>query len=237
MNQAKQHLIVALDYQTLDEAKQLINLLGDEVLIYKVGLELFLNTQGAILDYLASQNKQVFLDLKFHDIPNTTAMASLFASKKNILMFNLHISGGVKMIEACVNILKTTNSSSKLIGVTVLTSMNDEDIKSLFHTTLTTKELVLNLAQLGYQAGLDGVVCSSQEAKQIKNTCDKNFITVCPGIRPSWADTNDQQRIMTPYEAMQNGCDYIVVGRPITKTQNPLMATQKILQEMEEGLN
>lgn len=185
MNQAKQHLIVALDYQTLDEAKQLINLLGDEVLIYKVGLELFLNTQGAILDYLASQNKQVFLDLKFHDIPNTTAMASLFASKKNILMFNLHISGGVKMIEACVNILKTTNSSSKLIGVTVLTSMNDEDIKSLFHTTLTTKELVLNLAQLGYQAGLDGVVCSSQEAKQIKNTCDKNFITVCPGIRPS----------------------------------------------------
>lgn len=232
----KERLIIALDFNSMEEAKKLIDELEDEAVFYKVGLELFLYTKGEIIEYLAGKNKKVFLDLKFHDIPNTSAMASLFAAKQNIFMFNIHTSGGKKMMEKSAEEIKKLNKNNLIIGVTVLTSLSENDIKDMFNSSLTIKELAVNLAKLGKEAGLDGVVCSPKEASFIKKECGENFITVCPGVRPKWAGADDQERTMTPKEAIENGCDYIVVGRPITRNQNRIKACKTIIEEIAEGI-
>lgn len=233
---SKERLIVALDYSEMESAKNMIEMLGDTISFYKVGLELFLNSKGKMVDYLISKKKKVFLDLKFHDIPNTTVMASLFASKQEIFMFNVHASGGMKMMEMVSKKIKEINSDILAIAVTVLTSFSEESLKETFKSSLTLNELALNLAQLSKKAGMDGVVCSPWEAKDIKKLCGENFKTICPGVRPKWAIANDQKRVMTPKEAILNGCDYLVVGRPITKNENPIKAANMILQEIEEGI-
>lgn len=232
----KERLIIALDFNSMNDAIKLIDELGDNAIFYKVGLELFLYTKGEIIEYLASKNKKVFLDLKFHDIPNTTAMASLFTSKQNIFMFNVHTSGGKKMMEKTVEEIKKLNKNNLIIGVTILTSLSENDIKNMFSSNLNIKELAVNLAKLGKEAGLNGVVCSPNEANIIKKECDDTFITVCPGVRPKWADKDDQERIMTPKEAVQNGCDYIVIGRPITKSKDRVKACKMIIEEIAEGI-
>lgn len=232
---SKERLIVALDYSEMESAKNMIEMLGDTISFYKVGLELFLNSKGKMVDYLISKKKKVFLDLKFHDIPNTTVMASLFASKQEIFMFNVHASGGMKMMEMVSKKIKEINSDILAIAVTVLTSFSEESLKETFKSSLTLNELALNLAQLSKKAGMDGVVCSPWEAKDIKKLCGENFKTICPGVRPKWAIANDQKRVMTPKEAILNGCDYLVVGRPITKNENPIKAANIILQEIEEA--
>lgn len=182
--EAKNRLIVALDYDNMDQALKLVETLNDEVSIYKVGLELFLSTNGQIIDYLSKQNKKIFLDLKFHDIPNTTSQACKVMMNKNVFMLNIHASGGAKMISECVKVLQTNNTNKLLIGVTVLTSINDEDVKELFLTDLTASQLASNLALIGRKNGLNGVVCSAKETKEVKQKCGSDFITVCPGIRP-----------------------------------------------------
>lgn len=236
MINAKDRLIIALDFPTMDKAVELIDKLGDEASFYKVGLELFLNSKGQMVEYLSSKGKKIFLDLKFHDIPNTTAMASVFAAKENVFMFNVHASGGKKMMTKVVEEAKKINKDNLLIAVTILTSFSEEEIQETFMTDKSIKELAMNLARLTKEAGMDGVVCSPWEAKFIKEAVGKDFKTVCPGVRPEWSATNDQSRIMTPKNAIINGCDYLVVGRPITKNENPVDATKLILKEIEEGL-
>lgn len=232
----KDRLIIALDYSNMEDAKNIVEILGETVSFYKVGLELFLNSKGEMVEYLTQKGKKVFLDLKFHDIPNTTTMASLFAAKQDVFMFNVHASGGRAMMESLVKRVKEINPEILSIAVTVLTSFSEEGLKETFKSELTLKELALNLAKLTKEAGMDGIVCSPWEAKAIKELCGENFKTVCPGVRPKWSVANDQERIMTPKDAILSGCDYLVVGRPITKNENPVEATKKVLAEIEEGV-
>lgn len=232
----KDRLIIALDYSNMEDAKNIVEILGETVSFYKVGLELFLNSKGEMVEYLTQKGKKVFLDLKFHDIPNTTTMASLFAAKQNVFMFNVHASGGRTMMESVVKRVKEINPEILSIAVTVLTSFSEEGLKETFKSELTLKELALNLAKLTKEAGMDGIVCSPWEAKAIKELCGENFKTVCPGVRPKWSVANDQERIMTPKDAILSGCDYLVVGRPITKNENPIEAAKKVLAEIEEGV-
>lgn len=223
-------IIVALDFKTHQEAEQMILSLGDSILYYKVGLELFLNTGGSILQILEKQNKKIFLDLKFHDIPNTTAAASRFAaSLPAVNMFNIHASGGTKMIQDSVA-AKRPNQS--LIAVTALTSLNDKDIQETFQSSLNIEEFTLNLALQSKKAGADGVVCSALEAHTIKSHCGDNFITVCPGIRLNDSPGDDQKRVLTPSEAIKNGADYLVIGRPITGAKNPKETALRIISEI-----
>lgn len=236
MYSAKDRIIIALDYSNMEDAINLVEKIGDNGSFYKVGLELFLNSKGEILDYLENKGKKVFLDLKFHDIPNTTAMASLFVAKKNLQMFNIHISGGRTMMKHVVEEVKKVNKNSLIIGVTILTSLSEEEVKESFNSKFSLLEIVLNFAKIGKNSGLDGVVCSPWEAKEIKKICGKEFKTICPGVRPKWASTNDQVRIMTPKEAVINGCDFLVIGRPITKNDNPVEAIKKIEAEILEGM-
>jgi len=236
MSIGKERMIVALDFPTYEKSTAFVDLLGDNVTFYKVGLELFLNSKGTIIDYLKEKNKTIFLDLKFHDIPNTTAMAAVFAAKQDVFMFNVHASGGKKMMKKVAEEVNKIAPNSVIIGVTVLTSLSDEDVEETFNSKWTLQELALNFAKLVKESGLNGVVCSPWEAQIIKSVCGQNFKTVCPGVRPKWSATDDQERIMTPYDAMQNGCDYLVVGRPITKNEDPVKAAQLISKEIEEGL-
>lgn len=236
MISAKDRLIIALDYSNPEDAKALVERLGDAASFYKVGLELFLNSKGEMVDYLTGKGKKVFLDLKFHDIPNTTTMASVFAAKENVFMFNVHASGGKKMMASVAKEAKTINPETLAIAVTVLTSMSADDVKEIFNSNFSLSELALNWAKLAKEAGMDGIVCSPWEAKLVKETCGKDFKTVCPGVRPRWSAANDQERIMTPKDAIVNGCDFLVVGRPITKNENPAEAARLVLAEIEEGM-
>ena len=163
-------------------------------------------------------------------------MASVFAAKQDVFMFNVHASGGRKMMSKVVEEVKKVNPNNVVIGVTVLTSLSAADVEETFKSTLSLSDLALNWAKLGKEAGLDGVVCSPWEAKLIKEACGANFKTVCPGVRPRWSATNDQERIMTPKDAIMNGCDFLVVGRPITKNEDPANAAKLVAQEIEEGM-
>lgn len=224
-------IIIALDYTNEDEAVQLIEQLGDLGTYYKVGLELFLNTKGSIISFLKNKGKKVFLDLKFHDIPNTILGAVRWAKSLDIDLFNVHALGGKKMMMDAKMLIG--ESSQKLIAVTILTSMNEVSLSEIGFNK-KPEEAVTQLAKLAHEAHLDGVVCSAREARAIKEAFGREFITVCPGIRPLWASIGDQSRIMTPAEAIKAGVDYMVIGRPITAHENPREALQKILDEIME---
>ena len=234
---AKDKVIVALDYKELDEVKKLVLELGDKIDFYKVGLEIFLNTNGSVIDYLQSLNKKIFLDLKFHDINNTTKMACEYAAKKEVFLFNIHATCGKQTMTDIAKMLKDMNSKSLCIAVTVLTNINQDEMRETYKTQERLENMVMNLAILTKESNLHGIVCSAQEAKKIKETCGENFITVCPGVRPEWAGINDQKRVMTPSEAIKNGADYLVIGRPITKAKDPRKAAEMILAEIESAIS
>ena len=236
---AKSKLIIALDYDNLKEAQESVENLGNNVDIYKVGLEIFLNTNGKIIDYLHEKNKKVFLDLKFHDITNTVKAACEYAIKRNVFMFNIHCSNGSKTMREVAELVKKYDSNSILIGVTVLTNLSEEDIQEMFKSEMNLKELVLNMATITKNSGMNGIVCSADEAKFIKEKLGNDFATVCPGIRPQFTlDTeDDQSRIMTPYNAIMNNADFLVVGRPVIKSENPVKAVKLIIEEISKGLN
>lgn len=236
MINAKDRLIVALDFPTLEDAKGLVETLGDAVSVYKVGLEMFLNSKGEAVNYLNGLGKKIFLDLKFHDIPNTTTMASIFAAKQDVFMFNVHAGGGKTMMSSVAERVNEISPETLAIAVTVLTSFSEEEVSEHFATNLNIKELAMHWAKATKESGMDGVVCSPWEAASIKEVCGEDFKTICPGVRPQWAAANDQKRIMTPKKAIENGCDFLVVGRPITKAENPVEAAKLVMAEINEAL-
>lgn len=229
MNDPK--IIIALDYPEAAPALALAERLQPELCRLKVGKELFTATGPALLEQLMRRGFEIFLDLKFHDIPNTTAQACKAAASLGVWMVNVHALGGRKMLEAAREALASSTQPPKLIAVTLLTSMAQEDLADI-GIKATPAEMVLRLAKLAQDSGLDGVVCSAQEAALLRKQCGDKFCLVTPGIRPLQASLDDQSRVMTPLAALQAGSSYLVIGRPITKAADPLQALLDINQEI-----
>ena len=234
---ARDRLISALDFPTFDEAKALVEELGDAVTFYKVGMELFYGAGPDIIRYLKEKDKKVFLDLKLQDIPNTVAHSLAVLTRLGADIMNVHAVGGSKMMAEGMKAVKEAAAelgrpAPKLIAVTVLTSMDEAQWKPLNYARPIGEE-VLDLAALTKESGLDGVVASPREAAGIRERCGKDFLIVTPGVRPAWAASNDQSRIATPAAAIGNGSTHLVVGRPITRADNKQEAVRKILEEME----
>ena len=224
-------IIVALDCGDMDRALYIVDALGGAVSIYKVGLELMLNSGGAAVDILHRRKKRVFLDLKFHDIPNTVAQAAQFALSREVFMCNVHASGGMDMLRAVGGAIRAHRAHTYFVAVTVLTSMNAHDVADVYHTEEVDR-LTMSLAAMAHEAGLHGVVCSAREAQGIKAKCGDGFITVCPGIRMTDDEGHDQKRMVTPYMAANNGADYLVLGRSITAHADPASRIDRVLREM-----
>ena len=220
-------IIVALDFPSAEQALALADQLDSKLCRVKVGKELFTRAGPEILTRLHQRGFEVFLDLKYHDIPNTCAQAVLAAAEQGVWMVNVHASGGLRMMQAAKETLVKHNLKTQLIAVTVLTSMSQVDLQEL-GIERSLEEQVLSLAQLTQQAGLDGVVCSAQEASLLEAKLGKEFLKVTPGIRPASSSTDDQQRIMTPEAAMAAGSTHLVIGRPITQAANPNQALEAI---------
>jgi orotidine-5'-phosphate decarboxylase len=228
----KDKIIIALDVHTIKEAEKLVDMLSPYIRIFKVGMELFYSCGPKAIDIIKKYDREIFLDLKFHDIPNTVYSASKAASRLGVFMFNVHASGGKDMMKAAVEGAEEESGISgvdrpRILGVTVLTSMDEQ---ALLETGVKTspREQVLNLAVLSKESGLDGVVASPQEASLIRKEMGNDFLIVTPGIRPETSDKEDQKRIAAPEEAVKSGADYIVIGRPVTKAKDPIEAIKNI---------
>ncbi|MCS6125298.1 orotidine-5'-phosphate decarboxylase [Shewanella baltica] len=225
-------ILVALDYDNKNHALQLIEKLDPNMCRLKVGKEMFTLFGPQLVKDIHDRGFDLFLDLKFHDIPNTVAKAVAAAAELGVWMTNVHASGGLAMMEAAKKaLLPYGDKAPMLIAVTVLTSMSDDDLK-LLGINVPAFEHVQRLAKLTQQAGLDGVVCSAQEATALKSLLGQDFKLVTPGIRPVGSDAGDQHRVMTPPQAIAAGSDYLVIGRPITKAADPLAALQAINQSL-----
>jgi len=226
-------IIVALDFPSQDPALALVDQLDPGKCRLKVGKELFTRSGPELVRALQSRGFDVFLDLKFHDIPNTTSSAVAAAADLGVWMVNVHASGGEKMMVACRERLESFGADKPLlIAVTVLTSMSGDDLAGIGITD-SPEVQVSRLATLTRNCGLDGVVCSAQEAPRLKAEQGADFQLITPGIRPLTADKGDQQRIMTPTDALKAGSDYLVIGRPITKADDPLAALEAIHAEVQ----
>lgn len=225
-------IVVALDYADAAEALELAEELDPRYCRLKVGKELFTRGGPALVERLVKDDFDVFLDLKFHDIPNTVAQACAAAADLGVWMVNVHALGGRRMMEAARDALERAACPPLLIGVTVLTSMDENDVREI-GLPGTPRDNVLRLAALVKQSGLDGVVCSSQEAADLRQGMGGQFFLVTPGIRPRGAQADDQKRIMTPYDAIRSGSDYLVIGRPITMADDPMRALLEIQAEID----
>lgn len=227
-----QKVIVALDYDNITDALTFVDKVDPQSCRLKVGKEMFTLFGPDFVRDLHKRGFSVFLDLKFHDIPNTCAKAVRAAAELGVWMTNVHASGGERMMTAARDILQPYGADRPLlIGVTVLTSMEHSDLSGIGINS-DPQEHVLKLARLTQQSGLDGVVCSAREAQMLKQNLGSEFQLVTPGIRPSGSDAVDQKRIMTPVEAMNAGSDYLVIGRPITQADNP----QQVLATINQSL-
>ena len=231
MNDPK--IIVALDYPEAAPALALVGRLQPSLCRLKVGKELFTATGPVLLEQLMRRGFEIFLDLKFHDIPNTAAQACKAAASLGVWMVNVHALGGRKMLEAAREAIAQSAQQPRLIAVTLLTSMAQQDLADI-GIAATPAEMVLRLASLARDSGLDGVVCSAQEAAMLRKQCGKDFCLVTPGIRPAQASLDDQSRVMTPLAALQAGASYLVIGRPITKAVDPLQALLATNREIGE---
>ncbi|SIS21523.1 orotidine-5'-phosphate decarboxylase [Aquipseudomonas alcaligenes] len=224
-------IIVALDFPSRDAALALADRLDPQLCRVKVGKELFTRSGPAVVEALQAKGFEVFLDLKFHDIPNTTAMAVKAAAELGVWMVNVHCSGGLRMMAACREELdKLAGRKPLLIGVTVLTSMEQSDLAGI-GLDIAPQEQVLRLAGLAAQAGMDGLVCSAQEAPALKAS-HPALQLVTPGIRPAGSSADDQKRILTPAKALAAGSDYLVIGRPISQAADPAQALADIVAEL-----
>lgn len=225
-------VIVALDYHDQEKCLELVQKLSPQLCRLKIGKEMFTLFGPQLVERLQKLGFEVFLDLKFHDIPNTVAKAVSAAASLGVWMVNVHASGGRRMMEAAVQALESHGNAPKLIAVTVLTSMDGDDLNGI-GITVSPAEQVARLAKLSADCGLDGVVCSAQEVTQLKPLCGDAFLCVTPGIRPVGSDSGDQRRIMTPELAIQSGSDYLVIGRPITQAEDPESALQNIAKSIQ----
>ncbi|MGI6065358.1 MAG: orotidine-5'-phosphate decarboxylase [Bacillota bacterium] len=238
----KDKLIVALDVAGRKEALSLVEQLTGGVGAFKIGMQLFNSEGPGIVKEIQGLGGKVFIDLKFHDIPNTVAQAAKVITGMNAFMFNVHASGGFEMMKGVAEAAKETAERLRIkkplvIGVTVLTSISQDVFEREVGIARPIEEQVTAWAKLAQKAGLDGVVASPREILPLRKACGPDFLIVTPGVRPLWAATNDQKRVMTPKEAVQQGADYLVVGRPITAHKNPREAAAKIIEEMEEAAN
>ena len=224
-------ILVALDFDNAQQTMELVDRLQPERCRLKVGKELFTSEGPQLVEALQNKGFDIFLDLKFHDIPNTVAKAVKAAGNLGVWMVNVHASGGQRMMEAARESLANFQTKPELIAVTVLTSMEQSDLAGI-GLNIDPQEQVKRLAKLTQESGLDGVVCSAQEATILKDLCGQDFKLVTPGIRPSFAQQGDQRRVMTPAEAKIAGVDYMVIGRPITQAEDPIEALTLIEQEL-----
>lgn len=231
-------LIVALDVPNLQEADRWIDLLRPRVSIFKVGNILFTKGGPQVVERIHQRGGEVFLDLKFHDIPNTVAEACCVASDLGVFMLNLHIVGGGEMLREAVSAIHDERRTKQLrrpflLGVTLLTHLDPPALREVGWDLVSLEEEVIHLATFAKANGLDGVVCSPQEIGSIRRACGKDFLIVAPGIRPSGTSVHDQKRVSTPKEAIAAGADYIVVGRPILESKDPLGTVESILEEIK----
>lgn len=233
-DEARSRILFALDVESFADAKHWVSVLSGHVGMFKVGKQLFTSHGPDVVRMVENFDGQVFLDLKYHDIPNTVAMASVEAARLGVKLFNLHALGGYEMMVRTVEALDKEFSGkerAKVLAVTILTSSNEETLRQV-GIEYPVREMVVRLAQLAQKAGIDGVVASPQEVELIRAACGSDFLVVTPGVRPAFASTDDQKRIMTPAEAVRAGADYLVIGRPISAAADPLKATEAIVEEI-----
>ncbi len=222
----KNKLIVALDFSRRRDALKIVDDLKGLVATFKVGIQLFTSCGPKIISEIKERDANIFLDLKFFDIPNTVEKASEAVTALDVDFFDLHISGGKEMLRSAISgservARQLGKNRPRILGVTVLTSQNSDTLD------------VVNLSMMAKENGLDGIIASGLEATEIRKKLGKDFLILCPGIRPSWAKKNDQKRILPPEEAIRNGADCLIVGRPITAAKNPREATERILEEIK----
>ncbi len=232
-------IILALDVATHNEAIETAKKFQEHISIFKVGLELFTSAGPKVVEDIHALGKDIFLDLKFHDIPNTTAKSALAAARLGVYMFNVHTLGGYEMMKRTADDLsefsiKENVDRPKLIGVTILTSINQDMLRDDLSVNVKMHTQVKHLAGLAQRAGLDGVVASPEDAEMIRSRFGKDYLIVTPGIRPSWAAADDQKRALTPRKALQKGSDYLVIGRAITAQPDPIAALKSIQAEIKD---
>ena len=226
-------VIIPLDVSSVSGALALVDQLGDEADFYKIGFELYTRGGLEVVRELVSRDKRVFLDIKLHDIPNTVARAVEAASDLGVDLLTLHASGGQRMMEAAA---EARSGHLKLLGVTVLTSMTTDEMASVWGRKISSvRDEALRLANLGKEAGLDGIVSSALEASWIRQKIGQSFLIVTPGIRPAGSNSDDQNRVATPREAVRSGADFLVIGRPITQADDPSASFAAVLKEVEEA--
>jgi len=235
--EARKKIIFALDVHGLDDIDRWAEMLAGKVGMFKVGKELFTACGPAAVKAVQRHGGQVFLDLKYHDIPNTVASAMLEAARLGVQLANLHAMGGAEMMETAVAAVQKEFSDAerpRLLAVTILTSSTDQTLRQVGIEHSVQDQVVL-LALLAKASGMDGVVASPLEIGLIREACGPDFLIVTPGVRPTFATADDQKRIMTPGEAVSSGADYLVIGRPIAKAADPVQAAECIAAEIAEG--
>jgi orotidine-5'-phosphate decarboxylase len=238
---ASEKIILALDVDDRGSALGIAERFRDHIDIFKIGSELFTAVGPVIIKDLHELGKKVFLDLKFHDIPNTAAKSVRAAAEHGIFMLNVHASGGLEMMKRAAQTLSRVSEEKgierpKLIAVTLLTSIDQTVMQNEIGIEKVIKTQVTHLVKLAKSAGLDGVVASPQETEMIRSACGEDFLIVTPGIRPSWADLDDQKRTMTPAEALRKGADYLVIGRAILSQSDPVEALMRTEEEIVDAI-
>jgi len=233
---SSERLIVPLDVTSLKEERELLNKLGDVVKFYKVGCALFTSCGPEAVKEVKKRGFKVFLDLKYFDIPSVVTKAVESIIKLDVDIFTIHTLGGFELMETVVKVLWNEEKKPIVLGVTILTSINEAFLRDVLGTSdVTIDEEVGRLAELARSAGMDGVVASAFELERIRGICGDDFVVLTPGIRPEGAEKFDQKRVLTPREAISKGADYIVVGRPIIQSNEPVKVAEKIIQEIKEG--
>ena len=237
---SKDRIVLALDVDTIDEVEEIVKELKDYVGFFKVGLQLVTSTGFSSIDIIRNNGGKVFLDSKFHDIPNTVAKASVNLLRKGVDFFNVHIQGGSKMISSTVKLTREFAKRNNIeqptiLGVTLLSSFGQKTLTEELNVNLNIDQYVANLTRIAVNSGINGVVASSIEAKEIRKTLNNDdFIIMCPAVRPTWSCVNDQIRVLTPKTAINYGVDYLIIGRPIICAENRIAAMNLIIEDRED---
>jgi len=238
---AKDRIILALDVDTIEEVKKYVTLLKDYVGFFKVGLQLYTSCGFEAVKAIQDLGGEVFFDGKFHDIPNTVAKASVNLLKHGISFFDIHISGGSKMLTNTVKLVKETAKKNgmpipTILGVTLLSSFGQRTLTEELNVQMNIDEYVGYLAKIAKESGIDGVMASASESKKIRQEFGEDFLIVCPAVRPTWSVVDDQVRVVTPTDAIKSGVDFMVIGRPVISADDPIAAIKLIIDEIEENI-